>query len=188
MRVLIVGLLGAAATFALLAAPAGAQTDGGGWRLSAGAGLAVELAGSENEIDAPGLAVDVAVTRPAGDDLRLGLRWQGAWFDGRYANESRYLLGLVAEASLAGSRLVVRGGPGLSLATAVEVDFPPADGPPGDGTVGIGSWGALGATAGLAWRMGLGKEVALEPGLDVVYQRAGGFDLLTTALGVRLRF
>ena len=179
---------GAALIVLLLAAsPAAAQERARAWELLAGLGAAVDLHGMEgNDAAALGLGAHLALTGRVADGLRLGVQWDAAWFGGAPADEERHQLALVWEWT--SDDLLVRVGPGLGLATVVEVDAPDPGGPPGDALVTIGSEGAVGLTAGVGLRIEAGRRLVVEPAVDLVAQRAAGHTLATLVVGGRLHF
>lgn len=174
-----------------LAPPLAAQEGGAGWSGALGIGLALDLDQGAQPVSTVGIASQAQVTLHRRDGTGWGLRWDGAWMDGRFATEKRFLLSAVMERRLGASPIRLRVGPGVGLATVVEVDFPPA-GTVGDGLVSIGDSGSWGGVVGLSGRLGLGA-VSLAPAATLVYQRAGGHaggtqDFLTLSMGGRVRF
>lgn len=165
----------------LWAVPISAQSPSAGWRAGLGLGMAVDLDAVQQDVDAVGLGARAAVTRGAPGGPALGLQWDGAWFEGRYATEKRLLLSAVVEAPLAGGPVVLRTGPGLGMLTVVDVDLP-EPGTVGDALISIGDTGAWGLTVGVAGRLRLGS-VALEPLADLVWLRADGRGALTLVAG-----
>lgn len=166
----------------LCAAPLSAQSPAASWRAAVGLGMALDLVEVEQDVDAVGLAARAAVTRRAPGRPGFGLQWDGAWFDGRYATEKRFLLSAVVEAPLAGAPVVVRAGPGLGMLTIVDVDLP-ASGTVGDALVSIGDTGAWGLVLGVtggSLRLG---GAALEPTADLVWLRADGGGALALMVG-----
>lgn len=159
------------------------------WRGGVGVGLALDLGGTDQAVDAVGLGTHAVVTRRTGRDLAWGLQWDGAWFDGDFATEKRFLLSAIVEAPLGETPLHLRIGPGIGLATVVEVDRP-EPGVPGDALISIGDHGAWGMVAGVTgrWKQG---AAAVEPLASLMWHRTGGISrgsqsVFTLVVGGRL--
>jgi hypothetical protein len=169
----------------LLALSAGhAQAQAHHWGLGVGAGMAVDVAGTDQEVDAVGIATEATLIRRASSGIGYGLQWDGAWFDGRFATEKRMLLAAVVALDIPGGPVAVHLGPGLGLVTVVDVDFPDP-GTVGDGVISIGDEGTWGALAGVSARFPLGRA-ALAPVADVTWIRTRAHDVATLVLGARL--
>lgn len=160
------------------------------WRLAVGLGLAVDGGGSQHDPEPLGLGTHASVTRRLASGLRVGLQWDGAWFDAKLTTEKRLQLSAVLEVDVPDTPLRARIGPGLGLASVVDVELPPP-GQFGDAQVSVGDRYAWGFVAGLGARVRLGRSVVLEPMADLLYQRADGFhggtfEPLTLVFGSRL--
>ena len=170
------------------AVPTAAQGPSG-WSAGLGLGLGVDLGGGHRETNTLGLATQAAVLHHGGRGPGWGLQWDGAWFDGSFGTEKRFLLSAVVELPLGSGPLVLRTGPGVGMVTVVEVDKPEPGGV-GDALVSIGDNGAWGAVVGVAGRLNLGA-MALEPLADLVWERPSGIGepgphVFTLVVGGRL--
>ena len=161
-----------------------AQAQEDRWGLGVGAGMAVDVVGTDQEVDAVGIAIQAVVTRRTAGGLGYGLLWDGAWFDGRFATEKRILLATVVTMDVPGSRLRVHAGPGLGLVTVVDADLP-EPGTVGDAVISVGDEGAWGGVAGVSARFPVGSA-AVAPMADLVWAHARGHDVVTLVLGGRL--
>ena len=171
--------------FLLLPLPTSAQ-DGEGWRLGAGAGLA--LVGSGHDMQAPGdpgFTVHLSALR-RGAGRAWGFEWIGSWLEGAPGGDHRHHVGVTMARAPGGGALWLRGGIGLAVVTVAEVDLPSPGGPPGDGVVGIGDYGTVGVAAGVETRLGRGDGPGLLPAADVLLQRVAGRTLALAVLTLRL--
>lgn len=182
----VVRTIGAMAIVAVLVTPAAAQAPAG-WRLSAGGGPAVLLAGhdasSRGQVS-PGIRV--ALDHGLSPSLALGVEWIATWPSSGFGGENRHHMGLVATAYPLQNGLAVYGGLGLGLATIVTIEGPPPAPYVGDVNIGIGDTMGPGATAGLAWEIRLGGGLTVTPTAQALLQEIQGFRLAHAFFGVRL--
>lgn len=188
MRTLRCNALSVATILLVLAGPANAQIERDTWSVAMGVGAAIGMGGEDrNEATGPGLGLHLRVDR-ARAGTGFGALVQANWIGGRFANEKRHVLAGVLVLRPSSVPIVLSAGPGVGYITVVDIDGPPPPPGVGDVVIAIGDNMAAAFVMGAAVELDVSPRIIIEPALDVVAHRSGGYTFGTALIGARVRF